>query len=122
MGQETEQQRRREDFASLQVNDALVALAPPGVRVMHCLPAHRGEEITDAVIDGPAVGGVRPGGEPPLGAAGAARAHLLARRVVGVGRVSDFLRNAHFFLQSLSWRDGLDVLVVAVPALPAPRS
>jgi ornithine carbamoyltransferase len=53
MGQETEQQQRREDFASLQVNDALVALAPARARVMHCLPAHRGEEITDAVIDGP---------------------------------------------------------------------
>ena len=53
MGQETEQQRRREDFAYLQVNDRLVGLAPPRVRVMHCLPAHRGEEITDAVIDGP---------------------------------------------------------------------
>jgi ornithine carbamoyltransferase len=53
MGQETEQQRRREDFAFLQVNDSLLGLAPPGVRVMHCLPAHRGEEITDAVIDGP---------------------------------------------------------------------
>jgi ornithine carbamoyltransferase len=53
MGQETEQQQRREDFAGLQVNDVLVALAPPGVRVMHCLPAHRGEEITDSVIDGP---------------------------------------------------------------------
>ncbi len=53
MGQETEQQQRREDFAPLQVNDALVALAPPDVKVMHCLPAHRGEEITDSVIDGP---------------------------------------------------------------------
>jgi ornithine carbamoyltransferase len=53
MGQEAEQQRRREDFAHLQVNDALVALASPDVRVMHCLPAHRGEEITDSVIDGP---------------------------------------------------------------------
>jgi ornithine carbamoyltransferase len=53
MGQETEQQQRREDFARLQVNDALVALAPPEVKVMHCLPAHRGEEITDSVIDGP---------------------------------------------------------------------
>jgi ornithine carbamoyltransferase len=53
MGQETEQQRRREDFAYLQVNDALVARAPATVKVMHCLPAHRGEEITDSVIDGP---------------------------------------------------------------------
>jgi len=53
MGQEAEQQRRREDFAHLQVNDALVSLAPPDVRVMHCLPAHRGEEITDSVLDGP---------------------------------------------------------------------
>jgi ornithine carbamoyltransferase len=53
MGQETEQQRRREDFAHLQVNPALLALAPPTARVMHCLPAHRGEEIVDAVIDGP---------------------------------------------------------------------
>ena len=52
MGQEAEQQRRREDFGHLQVNDTLVALAPAGVRVMHCLPAHRGEEITDAVLDG----------------------------------------------------------------------
>ncbi|MHB8717284.1 MAG: ornithine carbamoyltransferase [Candidatus Dormibacteria bacterium] len=53
MGQESEQARRREDFGHLQVNDALLRLAPPGVRVMHCLPAHRGEEITDAVLDGP---------------------------------------------------------------------
>jgi ornithine carbamoyltransferase len=53
MGQESEQQRRREDFAHLQVNDAMVALAGPQVRVMHCLPAHRGEEITDSVLDGP---------------------------------------------------------------------
>jgi ornithine carbamoyltransferase len=53
MGQEAEQQRRREDFGHLQVNDRLLSLAPPSVRVMHCLPAHRGEEITDAVLDGP---------------------------------------------------------------------
>lgn len=53
MGQEAEQQRRREDFAHLQVNDTLVARAAPGARVMHCLPAHRGEEITDSVLDGP---------------------------------------------------------------------
>lgn len=53
MGQESEQQRRREDFAHLQVNDELLSLAAPGARVMHCLPAHRGEEITDSVLDGP---------------------------------------------------------------------
>jgi len=53
MGQEGEQQRRREDFRHLQVNEALLALAPPSARVMHCLPAHRGEEITDAALDGP---------------------------------------------------------------------
>jgi ornithine carbamoyltransferase len=53
MGQEAEQQRRREDFGHLQVNDTLLSLAPPSARVMHCLPAHRGEEITDRVLDGP---------------------------------------------------------------------
>jgi ornithine carbamoyltransferase len=52
MGQEAEQQRRRQDFAALQVSDRLVAMAPPHARVMHCLPAHRGEEITDSVLDG----------------------------------------------------------------------
>ncbi len=40
-------------FAPFQVNDALLASAPPGVLVMHCLPAHRGEEITSEVLDGP---------------------------------------------------------------------
>ncbi|MGH7722726.1 MAG: ornithine carbamoyltransferase [Candidatus Dormibacteria bacterium] len=53
MGQEAEQQRRRQDFGHLQVNDRLLGLAPSGARVMHCLPAHRGEEITDSVLDGP---------------------------------------------------------------------
>ena len=53
MGQEAEQQQRRDDFAHLQVNEALLRLAPPTARVLHCLPAHRGEEITDAVLDGP---------------------------------------------------------------------
>ena len=53
MGQEADQQRRREDFGHLQVNERLLALAPAAARVMHCLPAHRGEEITDTVLDGP---------------------------------------------------------------------
>jgi ornithine carbamoyltransferase len=51
MGQEHEAEERARIFPSYQVNDALVANAAPGVVVMHCLPAHRGEEITDAVID-----------------------------------------------------------------------
>jgi ornithine carbamoyltransferase len=53
MGQEAEREERQVRFAGYQVNGALVALAPPHARVMHCLPAHRGEEITDEVLDGP---------------------------------------------------------------------
>jgi ornithine carbamoyltransferase len=53
MGQEHEHERRRRDFGEYQVNADLLKLAPGSARVMHCLPAHRGEEITDEVIDGP---------------------------------------------------------------------
>lgn len=53
MGQEAEKERRREDFRAYQVNAALLARAKPGAAVMHCLPAHRGEEVTNEVIDGP---------------------------------------------------------------------
>ena len=53
MGQEAERARRLEVFPPYQVNANLVAQARPDVMVMHCLPAHRGEEITDEVIDGP---------------------------------------------------------------------
>jgi ornithine carbamoyltransferase len=52
MGQEAERERRSSIFAAYQVNDALLALAPAHARVMHCLPAHRGEEITSEVLDG----------------------------------------------------------------------
>jgi ornithine carbamoyltransferase len=52
MGQEAERERRIRSFAAYQVNPALLALAPPHARVMHCLPAHRGEEITSEVLDG----------------------------------------------------------------------
>ncbi len=51
MGQEEESQLRREAFKSFQVNAALMALAHPGAMVQHCLPAHRGEEITAEVFD-----------------------------------------------------------------------
>ena len=53
MGQETEAGARQDAFAAFQVNRELVARAKDDVVVMHCLPAHRGKEITDEVIEGP---------------------------------------------------------------------
>lgn len=53
MGQEDETARRLKAFPPYQVNAALVAHAKPDVMVMHCLPAHRGQEITDDIADGP---------------------------------------------------------------------
>jgi len=53
MGQEAERETRLEAFQRYQVNDTLLRFASPQALVMHCLPAHRGEEITDAVLDGP---------------------------------------------------------------------
>jgi len=53
MGQEAEAAERAAIFAPFQVNERLVAAAPADALVMHCLPAHRGEEITSAVLDGP---------------------------------------------------------------------
>jgi ornithine carbamoyltransferase len=54
MGQEAEAQLRRQVFASYQVNEDLMALARPGALFMHCLPAHRGEEVTADVFESPA--------------------------------------------------------------------
>ncbi|MHB0857754.1 MAG: ornithine carbamoyltransferase [Anaerolineae bacterium] len=53
MGQEAESEARRKVFPPYQVNAAKLARAKPNVGVLHCLPAHRGEEITDQVADGP---------------------------------------------------------------------
>ena len=53
MGQEDESDARRLVFAPYQIDDRLVALAADDVTVLHCLPAHRGEEIAASVIDGP---------------------------------------------------------------------
>ena len=53
MGQEREVAQREAIFAPYQVNEALMALAAPDGVFLHCLPAHRGSEVTDAVIDSP---------------------------------------------------------------------
>ena len=53
MGQEAERERRLEVFRRYQINETLLGFAKPSALVMHCLPAHRGEEITDGVLDGP---------------------------------------------------------------------
>ena len=74
MGQEAEAEQRRADFAPYQINARVVSGAAPEVIVMHCLPAHRGEEITADVVDGPQdlcvdgrdawMGSCRPNAEP----------------------------------------------------------
>lgn len=53
MGQEAEQERRRQDLANYQVNAKLMSHAQKGTVFLHCLPARRGEEVTDDVLDGP---------------------------------------------------------------------
>jgi ornithine carbamoyltransferase len=53
MGEEGEQSAREKAFAGFTVDDALLQLAAPEVIVLHCLPAHRGEEITEGVLEGP---------------------------------------------------------------------
>jgi ornithine carbamoyltransferase len=52
MGQEAERERRMQVFSGYQVNEALLAQAPAHARFMHCLPAHRGEEVSAGVMDG----------------------------------------------------------------------
>lgn len=53
MGQEEESKQREQDFADFQVTEALLDLADPQVLFMHCLPAHRGEEISHSLLDDP---------------------------------------------------------------------
>jgi ornithine carbamoyltransferase len=53
MGQEAEAEERRDAFAAYRIDDALMAAAGPDAVAMHCLPAHRGDEIASSVMDGP---------------------------------------------------------------------
>ena len=53
MGQEAEREERLAVFSRYRIDDALMKAAKPDARFMHCLPAHRGEEVTTEVIDGP---------------------------------------------------------------------
>jgi len=52
MGQEAEAAKRRSDFAGYTVDDELMSHAAPDAVFLHCLPAHRGEEVTESVLDG----------------------------------------------------------------------
>jgi len=54
MGQEEEQKKRETAFAGFMVDDALMGKAAPDAKFMHCLPAHRGEEVSESVFEGPA--------------------------------------------------------------------
>jgi ornithine carbamoyltransferase len=53
MGQEAEAEHRARAFEGFQVDDRVMAAAAPGAVFMHCLPAHRGEEVAASVVDGP---------------------------------------------------------------------
>jgi ornithine carbamoyltransferase len=53
MGQEAEKAKRLADFAGFCIDESLIAKSSPRVQVLHCLPAHRGEEISDAAMEGP---------------------------------------------------------------------
>jgi len=52
MGQEAEAEERKKVFQAFQINDELIAAAPAHAKVFHCLPAHRGEEITESALEG----------------------------------------------------------------------
>jgi ornithine carbamoyltransferase len=84
MGEEAERERRRRDFAGFTVTRELMAHASRSAIFLHCLPAHRGEEVTDEVIDGPA-SRVWPQAANRLHTETALLVALLARRIARVG-------------------------------------
>jgi len=53
MGEDAEKEKRMKDFQGYQINSELIRAAKKGVKVLHCLPAHRGQEITEDAIEGP---------------------------------------------------------------------
>ena len=75
MGQEEERERRLRDLAGFGITDELLALAEDDAIVLHCLPAHYGEEITEAIAYGTAVRALGRGREPPARAEGSPRPH-----------------------------------------------
>ena len=79
MGQEEETLQREKAFAGYQINAALLREAKPEAVVLHCLPAHRGKEITDEVADGPQ-SLIFPQAENRLHAQKAVLVHLLGAR------------------------------------------
>ena len=74
MGDEAEAERKRELLAPYRIDEELLALARDDAVALHCLPAHPGEEITEEVLYGAALGRLGPGREPPARPEGAARA------------------------------------------------
>jgi len=80
LGQEAEMEQRKQIFRPYQLNRELMAQAKPGARVLHCLPAHRGEEISADVLDGPQSSTVLDQAENRLHAQRALLAVLLTRR------------------------------------------
>jgi ornithine carbamoyltransferase len=85
MGQESEAEQRRRDFEGFQVNGVLLRRAKPKAVVMHCLPAHRGEEITEQILDGPR-SLVLDQAENRLHAQKAVMLWLLKPEILGLGR------------------------------------
>jgi ornithine carbamoyltransferase len=88
MGQEAEVAKRRAAFAGYTVNAEMLALAHQEAIVLHCLPAHRGEEITDEVMDGPQ-SVVFPQAENRMHAQKAILVHLLAEKPAKTSAVRD---------------------------------